>query len=98
MNLLAQGGKGDAAAVLEQAVAADDSAALEERQRIVKAAVGPGGDPEDLLRRIRARFDRRARARRSRAPALGAGVAGRVCRLPCCKMHAHACACRACVL
>jgi len=74
-TLVAQAGKGDAAAVLEQAVAADDSAALEERQRIVKAAVGPGGDPEDLLRRIRARFDRRARARARppRVPALGAG-------------------------
>lgn len=88
-TLVAQAGKGDAAAVLEQAVAADDSAALEERQRIVKAAVGPGGDPEDLLRRIRARFDRRARARR----ACLLWVQGRCpCRWRAVLKHAHACA------
>ena len=45
---------------LEKALDADDSESLQERQQIVKTAVGASGDPEELLKRIRARFDRHA--------------------------------------
>ncbi|KAK9836331.1 hypothetical protein WJX81_006307 [Elliptochloris bilobata] len=43
---------------LERALDEDDLESLEARQRVVQTAVGPSGDPEDLLKRIRARFDR----------------------------------------
>ena len=53
-----QGGdckRGDA---LERALDADDLDSLEARQHIIQTAVGPSGDPEELLKRIHARFDR----------------------------------------
>lgn len=53
-----QGGDNKRGDALERALDADDLDSLEARQRVVQTAVGPSGDPEELLKRIRARFDR----------------------------------------
>ena len=45
-------------AALERALDANDLDSLEARQKVVQTALGSSGDPEDLLKRIRARFDR----------------------------------------
>ncbi len=52
------GGNDERGRALERALDADDLDSLETRQQIVQTAVGPSGDPEELLKRIRARFDR----------------------------------------